>query len=136
MPEPSQIEASGRLAVEARHARLLDVAVAAEALQALDRVPGRALAEPVLEHGVGEAAELGRLLVAGGDLVVGAGEAHRRDRRRLGLDAEVGEHVAHQRLVDQLLAEGGAVGGVVERLHDARRGSRWRRRSRSRAGCG
>ena len=63
--------------------------------------------------------KLGRLLVAGGDLVVGAGQAHRRDRRRLGLDAEVGEDVAHQRLVDQLGAEGGAVGGVVERLGDA-----------------
>ena len=107
-----------RLAVEARHARLLDVAVAAEALEASTACAGRPLADPVLEHGGGEAAELGGVLVARGDLVVGAGEAHRGDRRRLGLDAEVGEHVAHQRLVDQHLAEGGAVGGVVERLRD------------------
>ncbi len=80
---------------------------------------GRALAEPVLEHRVGEATELDRLFVAGRHLVVGAGQPHRRDRRRLGLDAEVGEHVAHQRLVDQLGAEGGTVGGVIERLDDA-----------------
>ena len=41
------------------------------------------------------------LLVAGDRFVVGAGQAHRRDRRRLRLDREVGEDVAHQRLVDQ-----------------------------------
>ena len=35
LPEPSQIEFSGALAVQARHPRLLDVAVAAEALERL-----------------------------------------------------------------------------------------------------
>src|SRR5689334_17109588 len=42
----------GRLAVEAGQARLLDVAIATQALEALDRVRGVALAEPILEHGV------------------------------------------------------------------------------------
>ena len=51
-------------------------------------------------------------------VVVGAGQAHRGDRRRLGLEREVGEHVAHQRLVGQQLAEGGAVGGVPGGLLD------------------
>ena len=59
------------------------------------------------------------LLVAGDRFVVGAGQAQRRDRRRLGLDREVGEDVAHQRLLAQLAAEDGAVGGVVDRLGDS-----------------
>ena len=46
-----------RLAVEARHARLLDVAVAAEALQRLERVVGGALARPVLADGRRQALE-------------------------------------------------------------------------------
>ncbi len=46
--------------------------------------------------------------------VVGAREAHRQRGRGLGLHAQVGEHVAHQRLVDQRLAEGAAVRGVVQ----------------------
>ena len=45
--------------------------------------------------------------------VVGARQAHRQRGGGLGLEAQVGEHVAHQRLVDQRLAEGAAVGGVV-----------------------
>ena len=120
LPEPSQIEASGALAVEARHARLLDVAVAAEALEALDRVRGRALADPVLEDGVGEAAELGRLA-----------RRRRRPRRRRGRGASraiVAASDSTQRSASTFcisgwsissLAEGGAVGGVVERLRDA-----------------
>ncbi len=109
-----------RLAVEARHPRLLDVAVAAEALQRLEGVVGGALADPVLRHGGRQALEqvgVAELVAARAGLraglVVGAREAHREHRRGLGLDAQVGEHVAHQRLVDQQLAEGRAVGGVV-----------------------
>ena len=75
--------------------------------------------DPVLEHRVGDALQALRLGVAGDRLVVGAGEAHRRDRRRLRLDRQVGEHVLHQRLVDQDGAEDGAVRGVVDRLGDA-----------------
>ena len=59
------------------------------------------LQSPVLEHRVGEPLERVSPLVAGDRLVVGARQAHRADRRRLGLDREVGEHVPHQRLVDQ-----------------------------------
>ena len=43
LPEPSQIEAQRRLAVEARHARLLDEAVAAEDLERLEGVVGARL---------------------------------------------------------------------------------------------
>ena len=46
-----------RLAEQPRHPRLLDVAVAAEALERLDRVRGGALADPVLEHRRGEPAD-------------------------------------------------------------------------------
>ena len=46
LPEPSQIELQRRLAVEPRHARLLDVAVAAEALERLGRVARRRACRP------------------------------------------------------------------------------------------
>ena len=109
-----------RLAIEARHPRLLDVAVAAEALERLAGVRDGPLAEPVLEHRVGDPLELRLALVAGDRFVVGAREAHRADRRRLGLDREVGEHVSHQRLVDQQRAERRALRGVVDRRGDPR----------------
>ena len=107
-----------RLAIQARHPRLLDVAVAAEALERLAGVRHGALAEPVLEHGVGDALELGLALVARDRCVVGAGQPQSTDRRRLRLDREIGEHVSHQRLVDQQLAERGALRGVVDRVRD------------------
>ena len=115
-----------RLAVEARHPRLLDVAGAAEALERLEGVVRRALARPVLADRSGQALEqlrVARVLAGVGILarfVVGAGQAHRQGGRRLGLHAQVGQHVAHQRLVDQQLAEGAAVGGVVDRVDHAR----------------
>ena len=83
-----------RLAEQPRHPRLLDVAVAAEALERLDRVLGGALAGPVLEDRRRDPADQSRALVAGVGLVELAGEPEARDRRRLGLDREVGEHVA------------------------------------------
>ena len=52
-------------------------------------------------------------------LVVGAREPQRGRGGGLGLDREVGEHVDHQRLVDQRGAEGGAAARVVDRLGDA-----------------
>jgi hypothetical protein len=62
----------------------------------------------------------------GARFVVGAREAHRQRGRRLGLDAQVGEHVAHERLVDQRPAERLAVLGVVRRVDDARAHARRR----------
>jgi len=47
--------------------------------------------------------------------VEGPRQPHRADRRGLGLDREVGEDVSHQRLIDQELAEGRPVAGVVDR---------------------
>ena len=113
-----------RLAVQARHPRVLDVAVAAEALHRLERVVRRALAGPVLADRGRDALEQLRVAVVVAfarvvpGFVVGAREAHRERRRGLGLQAEVGEHVAHQGLVDERLAERGAVRGVVGGLHD------------------
>src|SRR5882757_118961 len=54
---------------DSTEAGLLDIAVAAEALQALARVGGGALGDPVLEHGVGDALQALGLLVAGDRLV-------------------------------------------------------------------
>ena len=104
LPEPSQMPVQRRLAEEARQDRLLDVAVAAQALERLGDQRGLPLAHPVLRHRGGEARERAAALVARA-LVVGARQPHHRDRRRLGLDAQVGEHVLHQRLLDQPLAE-------------------------------
>ena len=120
----------GRLAVEARQHRLLDVAVAAEALERLGHVAGRHPADPVL-------GDRGRK-PAKGDvaLVVRARDAQRGRGRGLRLDAEVGQHVAHQRLLGEQAAEGGPVRGVVGRLGDGAAHDRGRPRARSRAACG
>ena len=118
-----------RLAVQARHARLLDIAGAAEALERLERVVGGALAAPELADRGRQALEQLRVAVVpsrrteinvGVRLVVRTRQAHRQRGRGLGLQAQVGEHVAHQRLVDQRLAERAAVGGVMCRADDAR----------------
>ena len=109
LPDPVE----RRVAQQLRHRRLLDVAVAAQALERLGGVRRRALADPVLHDRGAEAAQ--RLVV----LVVGAREPQRRRGRRLGLDRQVGEHVDHQRLLGQARAERAAVAGVVDRLGDA-----------------
>ena len=93
------------LAVEPRHTGFLDVAVAAQAFHRLGGVRGGALAHPVLAGGQPDAAQQRLAFVAAHRAVGGAGHPHRDDGGRLGLDREVGQHVAHQRLVDQVLAE-------------------------------
>ena len=119
-----------RVAQQLRHRALLDVAVAAQALERLHGVRRRALADPVLEHRGGEAAELVVLLV------VRAREPQRGRGRGLGLDREVGEHVEHQRLLGQRRAERGAPARVVDRLGDAAAHPGGASRSRSPAACG
>ena len=57
------------------------------------------------------------------------GEPQRGQSRRLRVDVEIGEHVAHQRLIDELGTEGAAVVGVVRGgrsavAHDRGRGGR------------
>ena len=103
-----------RLAVQPRHAGLLDVAVAAEAFHRLGGVRGGALAHPVLACRQADAAQQCLTFVAAHRAVGGAGHPHRDDGRGLGFDREVGEHVAHQRLVDQVLAERLSVLCVVD----------------------
>ena len=125
LPEPSQIEASGPRGRGAacptpRRSRRR------RGTRAPRTRAGRALADQYLATGVPRPLELCASLGRRRRLVVGARQPHRQHRRRLGLDREVGEHVAHQRLVDQRLAEGGAVGGVVESPGRRRRASRRR----------
>ncbi len=103
-----------RLPVEPGHAGLLDVAVAAQALQGLGGVRRTALADPVLGDGQAEPADQRLLTVPGEGGVGGLGEPHRHGGGRLGLHHEVGEHIAHQRLVDQRPAERPAVQGVLD----------------------
>ena len=118
-PLPDRVE--GRLSKKARHPGLLDVSVAAEALEAFRHMGRLALADPVLEDRVGDSLERLGPLVAGDRVVIGAGQSKGGDRGGLRLDAEVGEHVLHQRLLDQRPAEGRAVVGVVDRLDDPAR---------------
>ena len=127
LPEPSQIDDNGISRYRRGMPDSSHIPVAAEAFERLEGVAGAALADPVLADRRREALERDGALVAGRRLVVGARQAHRQRRRGLGLDAEVGEHVGHERLVDQPLAERAAVGGMP--------GPRWQRPSASRRRC-
>ena len=89
-----------RLAVEPRQPALLDVAVAAQALQRLaDDARARACrpstCRPRPPAGAGRARPLSNACAS---RIASSG-------RRLGLDRQVGEHVAHQRLVGERPAE-------------------------------
>ena len=114
LPEPSQIELSGDFAVQPRHERFLDESVAAQALQGFAGEQGPALADPVLGHRRGDAAKAGLALVRA---VVGSGQPHGQHGGRLGFDAQVGQHVLHQRLIDQQVPEGLAMPRVMGGLH-------------------
>ena len=50
--------------------------------------------------------------------VESARQPHHEDRRRLGLDGEVGQHIDHQRLLAEQLAKRAAVRRVMGRLRD------------------
>ena len=126
-----------RLPVDARQHRLLDVAVAADALERLGRVRRAALADPVLRRPRWRSARTRpRAASPRGAPVVGTREAQRRHGRGLGLDAEVGEDVR---------ASAAARRAACRRRAGARRGgsparppraSGPRCRARSRAACG
>ena len=110
LPDPHQ----RRLTVQPRHPGLLDIAVAAQAFQRFGGVRGRALAHPVLADGQTDAREQRLALVPAHRPVGGTGHPHRDDGRGLGLHGQVGQHVTHQRLVDQVGAERLSVLGVVD----------------------
>ena len=98
-PLPDAVERA--LAEQPGHHRLLDVAVAAQALERLAHHGRLALAHPVLGHRRADPPQpVGRLVALVG-LVEGPGQAQRGHGGRLGLDRQVGQHVAHQRLVGE-----------------------------------
>ena len=101
LPEPSQMRHQRRLAVGPGQARLLDVAEAALAFERLGGVARGALADPVLEHGRGDAPEAARRRRRRRRPPRWPGQPQRAGRRRLGLEREVGEHAGHRRLVGQ-----------------------------------
>jgi hypothetical protein len=105
---PDRVER--RVPVEPRQAGLLDVPVAAQALQGLADHGRLPLAHPELAGRHREPLE--RLLAP----VDRAGQPQRQQRRRLRLDRQVGQHVPHGRLVGEHPAERAAVTGVVDRL--------------------
>ena len=83
-----------------------------------------ALAHVVLAHGETDAAQHGRALVAGVGLVGEACEPQRHRQGGLGLDLEIGDDVAHERLIDERLAERRTVRDVVGGALDALRHDR------------
>ncbi len=113
------------LPVQPGQAGLLDVPVAAQALQRLHSVRGEPLAQPVLGGGQGQPQERGLARVTARGPVRRTGQPDRHGRGRLGFHGQVSEHVGHQRLGDELFAERLAVAGVVHRRD--RRGAHARR---------
>ncbi len=104
-----------RLPVQPRHAGLLDVAVAAEAFHRLGGVRRWRACTPSTCWRPGRCgAAASRARRRGPRASVAPGHPHRDDGGGLGLDGEVGEHVAHQRLVDQVGAERLSMLGVVD----------------------
>src|SRR5439155_3379347 len=111
---PDRVEWS--LAIETRKDRLFDVAVSTMTLERLRNHRDRALASPELRDRHADALEARFSRI--GRAVERSGEAHHQDGRRLGLDRKVGEHIDHQRLVAEQLAERAAVRGVMRGLRD------------------
>ena len=110
---PDRIER--RLPVEPRQDGFLHVAGAAQAFLRLVDEGRRALADPVLADGGGDAGE-GRFGRVAWPRVHGTRDAHGQRRGSLRFDGEIGQHVAHERLFDQPLAEGGTMRGMVDGL--------------------
>ena len=107
------------LPVQPRHAGLLDIAVAAQAFHGFGGMRCRPLAHPVLAGGQADPAQQGLGLVAAHGTVGGAGHAHRDHGGGLGLNGQVGQHVAHQWLIDQILTKCLAVLGMVDGLGES-----------------
>ena len=122
-----------QLAIEPRRQPLLDVAVAAEALHRLvgERRPD--LAHPVLGDR-GHQPAPGRGMRVGGP-VEAAREPERQHRCRLHVERQVGQHLAHQRLVDEMLLEHRAVAAVMDGVGQRQAHQARRSRPRSRAAC-
>src|SRR5207245_1184295 len=102
----------GGLPVEAGSDRLLEVAVAAEALEGLGGCRGAPLADPVLAGGGADALDPALVFVGAG-MIAGVGEAQHQGGGGFGLEGKVRQDVAHEGLVRQLPAEGAAVRGMV-----------------------
>ena len=120
-----------RLAEQPRERAVLHHAAAADALHRLVGVARRALADPVFADRRAQADQ--QILVRVGAVVHRARDAHRQRERAFALEHQVGEHVAHQRLLVQHLAEGRADRAVVQRLRHRRALAGRRSRSCSRS---
>ncbi len=86
------------------------------AFERLSDVRYRTLARPELGDRNADASEMRFRWI--GRAIKRSGEPHHQDGGGLGLDREVGEHVDHERLLREQLAEGAAVRGVMRRLRD------------------
>ena len=92
-----------------------DEAVAAVTFERFRDELRRALASPILRHGRADARQQGfrgvRLRA-----IQRASEAHGHPHQRLTLDGEVGDHIAHERQIDEVALERAAIRRVVNRL--------------------
>ena len=117
------------LPVEPRQPALLDVPVAAQALQRLADDAGVRLQTQYLPTATASRRKAALVRAS-----TACGQPQRQRGGRLGLHREVGQHVAHQRLVGQQRAERRPVPGVVDRLGDGAAHQRRPSRARSPAG--
>ena len=118
MPLPSQMALTGDSRKQPRERAVFHHAAAADALHRLVGVVRRALADPVLADGSAQAHQ--QVLVAVGPAVHRARDAHGQRERAFALERQVGEHVAHQRLLVEHLAERRADRAVVQSLRHRR----------------
>jgi len=104
------------LAVDARHhafTALLHITVAAQTLHGFLGEVAAAFADPELGHGCEQAVH--HLLVGVAGAVEAARQAKGERGRGFRFERQIGQHVFHQRLVDECLAKGLALRRVVER---------------------
>ena len=103
------------LAVDAGHdafTALLHVAVTAQAFHGFLCKMAAAFADPELGHRCQQARH--RLLVRVGVVVKGAGQANCQRGGRFRFQRQVGQHIAHQGLINQRFAKSPALGAMVQ----------------------
>ena len=105
-------------AIQAAHRAFIHIAVTAKDLHGLARQFHAALGQPELGRRRDDAlvGTLQRIIIGQRE---GLGQPHHHQRGGFGFERHVGQHVAHQRLIDQRLAERATVAGMVQRLDQA-----------------
>src|SRR5262249_15125119 len=112
---PDRIERA--LAKQPRHDGVLDIAVAAQALQAFNDMGRSSFAYPILGYGCGDTAEDVFVNIRLG-CVVRPCSAHCERCSCLRRDGLMSENVLHERLLAELSSERRSMAGMMKRLHE------------------